>query len=215
MNRPAFLLGAIALALSSFPSWAQDTAQSAACRNELDRFAATFAAPKRGDPGSATTPIPSPSTTQAEQDMARRGGVVTPSPLGSGTVAGTDAAPGARAGTNIDEEEQRQLHRRIDEARAAADRGDAEGCMRSLREARATMRQSGFGGSGGSAAPSGASGGGAGTGSLNTNTSGSRPPGAPGSLGSTPSSAGRGSPSPGTGGGGAGGTAGSGSSGGR
>lgn len=126
MTRPALLLSA-ALVLGAAPATAQavpKTEQIDACRNEAERFAATFTGPER--------------------DMPRR----------SGTRPETDTAPGARAGTTLSDDDRQQLRRRLDEARAAADRGDAEGCLRNLREARMAARQAGFGGgAGGSLTP--------------------------------------------------------------
>lgn len=162
MSGPALLL-AVALALGAAPATAQTAdknQQTNACRNEAERFAATFTGP---------------------------------SPPSSGTRAEAGSPPGARAGTTLSDEDRQRLRRHVDEARAAADRGDAEGCLRNLREARTAAREAGFGGgAGGSAAPSqGSRGGGSGSGSLDTNTAGSRPPGAPGAAGSTAGSAGR------------------------
>ncbi|HYG91509.1 MAG TPA: hypothetical protein VD978_35235 [Azospirillum sp.] len=144
MNRLVLPLAAAALAVTAVSAPAQAPGQSAACRNETDRFAATFATPQRTAPGD-------------------------------GTMAGSETAPGARAGVSLSDEDRRQLRRRIDEARAAADRGDAESCVRALREARASLRQSGFGGSAGSASAGG-------RGSLSPGTAGSTP-GAGGSGG--------------------------------
>ncbi|WP_431862286.1 hypothetical protein [Azospirillum sp.] len=199
MKRTALLLPALLL-LAAAPAPAQTQGRdqrAAACRNEAERFAATFTAHDRAGRGAgpADTPVPAPSTTGAERDMARRGGVLTPSPVGRGTQPEVDTAPGARAGTTLSDEDRRRMQTRVDEARAAADRGDADGCLRHLREARTAAREAGIGGGGaGSSAASGGnrggSGGATGSGSLNTNTAGSRPPGAPPASGSTPGSVG-------------------------
>ena len=146
MKRPILLLAA--LVLGAAPAAAQapqkspqaTNQQASACRNETERFAATFTAPDRAGRG-------------ADQ-----------------------AAPGARAGTSLSDEDRQQMRRRLDEARAAADRGDAEECLRNLREARTAARQAGFGGPGSSATSSRGETG-RGSGSLNTDTAGSRPPG--------------------------------------
>lgn len=197
MTRSVLLLTA-ALLSAAAPAAAQVRdrgQQAAACRNEAERFAATFTAPDRAGrgAGAADAPMPAPTIADAERDMARRGGVLTPSPLGSGTQPGVNTAPGARAGTTLSDEDRRRMQQRVDRARAAADRGDADGCLRHLREARTAARDTGFGGgAGGSAAPGGGggSGGASGSGSLNTNTAGSRPPGAPGAAGSNAGSLG-------------------------
>ncbi|WP_448189487.1 hypothetical protein [Azospirillum sp. sgz301742] len=141
-------------------------------------------------PSMAQSPQKNQQTDACRHEAERFEATIT-GPERANRNAEPDTAPGARAGKTLTDEDRQRLRRHTDEARAAADRGDAEGCLRNLREARTAAREAGFGGgAGGSAAPSQGSSGSSGSGSLNTNTAGSRPPGAPRAAGSNAGSVG-------------------------
>jgi hypothetical protein len=76
--------------------------------------------------------------------------------------------PGARKGASLGEDQRRQIAALIDQARTAGEKGDGGRCMRDLTEARALLREAGFG----SAQPGNASDARAGAGSLGSDVPG-------------------------------------------
>ncbi|HYH18679.1 MAG TPA: hypothetical protein VD995_08660 [Azospirillum sp.] len=150
---------ALLLAVAALPVAAQQPAERAdACKRDAARFADTFlgggATPAAGR-DAVTTAVPSTGRADAEREMAQRGGVVTPSPIGSGINAapgdrGSAAEapadqPGTRQGARLGEDERRRMRDLVGEAQAAAGRGDTDGCLQRLREARTLARETGFG----------------------------------------------------------------------
>jgi hypothetical protein len=149
---PAFTIAAGA----ALPVHAQD----AACRDEIARLETAFAQEREGPgPEAERVEIPSPSREQVAQDVARSGGVVAPSTIGSGIrteqpARGAEPAPmnrnagqqpGARAGATLSPEQRQHLKTLLQEGRSAADRGDTETCRNRVREARQLARGSGPG----------------------------------------------------------------------
>jgi hypothetical protein len=53
--------------------------------------------------------------------------------------------PGARKGASLGEDQRRQVSALIEQARTAGEEGDGGRCMQSLTEARALLREAGFG----------------------------------------------------------------------
>jgi hypothetical protein len=53
--------------------------------------------------------------------------------------------PGTRKGASLGEDQRRQIDAVIEQARTAGEKGDGGGCMRDLTEARALLREAGFG----------------------------------------------------------------------
>jgi hypothetical protein len=53
--------------------------------------------------------------------------------------------PGTRKGASLGEDQRRQIAALVEQARTAGKKGDSEGCMRSLTEARGLLREAGFG----------------------------------------------------------------------
>jgi hypothetical protein len=76
--------------------------------------------------------------------------------------------PGARKGASLGEDQRRQVSALIEQARTAAEDGDGALCMQSLTEARALLREAGFG----SGEPGSASTDRSGTGRLGSGTPG-------------------------------------------
>ncbi|HSK39054.1 MAG TPA: hypothetical protein VK943_04735, partial [Arenibaculum sp.] len=56
--------------------------------------------------------------------------------------------PGARRGASLGDDQRQRVEDLIQEARAAGQRGDAQGCIQRLAEARTQLREAGLGGSG-------------------------------------------------------------------
>jgi NitT/TauT family transport system ATP-binding protein len=151
------LAPAVAIAAgAALPAHAQD----AACRDEIARLETAFAQEREGPgPEAERVEIPSPSREQIAQDVARSGGVVAPSTIGSGVsteqpARGVEPAPmnrnagqqpGARAGATLSPEQRERLKTLLQEGRSAADRGDTETCRNRVREARQLARGSGPG----------------------------------------------------------------------
>jgi hypothetical protein len=152
---------ALALACVSQPSVAQD---AGACLDEVGRLSASFPLTEQnssqaGSGEAAGADIPTPSADEAERELAQSGGVISPSGIGAGIdldrptdSAGTRSAegpiamePGARRGASLGDEQRQRIRGLMDEARTAGQRGDGQGCVQRLAEARTMLRQTAIG----------------------------------------------------------------------
>lgn len=173
---------ALALACVSQPAAAQD---ARSCLNEVGRLSASFPLTEQnsrqeGGGEVAGSDIPVPSANEEEQELARSGGIVSPSRIGEGTgldrpsgPTGSRTAegplarePGTRRGASIGNEQRQKIRGVMDEARDAGERGDGPGCVERLAQARTMLREAGIGssqpgGAGGGDTASGTAGGGA------------------------------------------------------
>jgi hypothetical protein len=64
---------------------------------------------------------------------------------GQASAAALAREPGARKGASLGEDQRRQVSALIEQARAAGEEGDGRRCMQGLTEARALLREAGFG----------------------------------------------------------------------
>jgi len=151
-------LAAAAALSAAAPSAAQDTAAS--CRDEIARLESAFVQEREG-PGSEAerVEIPSPSRDSVSRDMAKSGGVVSPSTIGSGVRTeqpprgaepmpmnrNAGQQPGARVGAGLSPDQRRHMAELLREGRTAADRGDIGTCQDRVREARQLVRGPGPG----------------------------------------------------------------------
>jgi uncharacterized membrane protein len=153
-------------------------AQQESCLNEIQRLETAFAqesegggAQGGGGPGGGETPnadrAQSPATNREaiSKDLERSGGVVAPPPIGSGIRTeqrGVEPVPmsknpgqqpGGLAGAKLSPQQQDDMRAMLRDGRAAAERGDSQGCMEKVRQARqlargATTKVPGSGGAG-------------------------------------------------------------------
>jgi hypothetical protein len=185
---------ALALACVSQPSAAQD---ASACLDEVGRLSASFPLTEQnssqaGSGEAAGADIPTPSAEEADRELAQSGGVISPSGIGAGIDldrptdgAGTRSAegpiamePGARRGASLGDEQRQQIRGLMDEARTAGERGDGQGCVQRLAEARNMLRQTAIG----STQPGGAGGGAGATATGETATGGTAGSGTAGGI---------------------------------
>lgn len=129
----------------------------------------------------------------------------------SNMFLGDQPIAGARSGTTLNGDQKNTLRGMLDDARAAASRGDTDGCLNHLREARGMVREIGVGGRPGSLGQGGTAGGTGGAGGSTGSSSAPRGATGPGTSPGTGPGTGTGT---GSVGGGTGGSMGSGAGGG-
>lgn len=167
---------AFAGAMAATAAVSPAVAQQNSCLDEIQRLEAAFAqgggraSDRAGaDPRGGGTPnadrAQSPATSREaiSQDLARSGGTMAPSGIGSGVGSerpdrGIEPAPlgenpgqqpGTRAGATITPQQRDDMAAMLREGRAAAERGDTGTCMDKVRQARQTARSAMTGAGGG------------------------------------------------------------------
>jgi hypothetical protein len=141
-------------------------AQQESCLNEIQRLEAAFAEAGRDSPapdgGSAGAAMADADRTQnrdvnrdkVSKDIESSDGVVAPAPIGSGIrteqpVRGVDPVPmsknpgqqpGGLAGARLSSQQTDDMTAMLRDGRAAAERGDTEGCLEKVRQARQLAR---------------------------------------------------------------------------
>ena len=157
MRSTVLALAAGLAAASALPAAAQDTAS---CRDEIARLETAFAQEREGPgPEAERVEIPSPNRDAISRDVARSGGVVAPSTIGSGVRTeqpprgaepmpmnrNAGQQPGARIGAGLSPDQRRHMAELLREGRTAAERGDIRTCQDRVREARQLVRGPGPG----------------------------------------------------------------------
>jgi hypothetical protein len=139
-------------------------AQQESCLNEITRLEAAFAQKGSGGEGdggrsdNGATPNADRAQSSAtnreaiSKDIERSGGVIASAPIGSGIRTdqrGVDPVPmsqipgqqpGGLAGARLSDQQQDDLRVMLRDGRDAAERGDSQGCMDNVRQARQLAR---------------------------------------------------------------------------
>ncbi|UEM01877.1 hypothetical protein JL101_017945 [Skermanella rosea] len=169
---PILAMAGLIAAGAAFPAMAQQDS----CLDEIQRLEAAFAqgggpagdqagaSPQGGGTPNADRAQSSATSREAiSRDLARSGGTVAPSSIGSGVGSeqpdrGVEPVPlgrnpgqqpGTRAGATITPQQRDDMAAMLREGRAAAERGDTGTCLDKVRQARQTARSAMTGAGGG------------------------------------------------------------------